>query len=298
MMKVQDFSAIYLMLSLLVFMGSACQNESYDLVIRNALIYDGSGDPPFTGEIAIKADTIAAIADHIPEQGTKELDAQGMAVSPGFINMLSWATESLLVDGRGMSDLKQGVTLEVMGEGWSMGPLNESMRKELTENQGDVSFEVQWTTLGEYLQHLEDKGVAMNVASFVGATSVRIYVLGYEDRAPTREEMEEMKQLVEEAMREGALGVGSSLIYAPAWYANTQELIELCNVASRFDGMYITHMRSEGNKLLEAVEEVLQIARISGVRAEIYHLIPVIILNFGEKKIKKLFRLKLTASHF
>ncbi len=250
----------------------ACQPaETYDILIENAMIYDGSGGDPYMGSVGVKGDTIAAVGD-FAGQGTMQVDVGGLAVSPGFINMLSWATESLLADGRGMSDIKQGVTLEVMGEGWSMGPLNDSMKMHLQENQGDIRFEVDWTTLGEYLTGLEQKGVSPNVASFVGATSVRIHELGYEDRAPDPDELDRMKSLVETAMQEGAMGVGSSLIYAPAFYADTDEMIALASVASKYDGMYITHMRSEGNQLLEAVDEVLEITEKARVRAEIYHL--------------------------
>ena len=199
------------------------------------------------------------------------LDAHGLAIAPGFINMLSWADEPLLVDGRSQSDIRQGVTLEVFGEGWSMGPLNARMKEELVGGQGDLKFPLAWTTLGEFLEHLEKKGISPNVASFVGATTVRIHELGYADRPPTDEELARMKELVRQAMREGALGVGSSLIYAPAFYAKTPELIELCKAAAEFGGMYISHMRSEGARLLEAIDELIQIAREAKVPAEIYH---------------------------
>ncbi|HQU60435.1 MAG TPA: D-aminoacylase, partial [Saprospiraceae bacterium] len=200
------------------------------------------------------------------------LDAGGLAVSPGFINMLSWATESLIEDGRGMSDIKQGVTLEIMGEGWSMGPLSDTMKVLSVKEQGDIKYDIQWTTLGEYLQYLEEKGVSPNVASFVGATTLRIHEIGFDNRPPSSEELERMRSLARQAMEEGALGIGSSLIYAPAFYAGTEELIELCKVAGEYDGMYITHMRSEGNQLLEAIDEVIRIAKAAGVPAEIYHL--------------------------
>jgi len=253
----------------------SCQTEpaqQFELLIKNAVIYDGSGEAPVRGAVGINADTIAAVGELPDAKGETEVDAQGMAVSPGFINMLSWATVSLLEDGRGMSDLLQGVTLEVMGEGWSMGPLNEEMRQEQLETQGDIKYDIPWTTLGEYLTHLEEKGVSPNVASFVGATTLRIYEMGYEDRPPSSDEMERMKALARAAMEEGALGIGSSLIYAPAFYADTEELIELCKVAAEYEGMYITHMRSEGNRLLEAIDEVIEIAETAGLPAEIYHL--------------------------
>lgn len=263
---------LFLFALLLALASCAQAPDEYDLIIRNATIYDGSGAAPIQGDIAVNADTIVAVGDVGNAKGRTEVDAQGLAVSPGFINMLSWATESLLADGRGLSDIKQGVTLEVMGEGWSMGPLTDSMKVEMAETQGDIKFEVEWTTLGEYLQYLENKGVSPNVASFVGATTLRIHELGYEDRPPAAEELERMKGLARQAMEEGALGIGSSLIYAPAFYADTDELIELCRAAGEYDGMYITHMRSEGNKLLEAIDEVIRIAGEARVPAEIYHL--------------------------
>ncbi|MCB0633122.1 MAG: D-aminoacylase [Saprospiraceae bacterium] len=252
----------------------ACQPETteYDLLITNALIYDGSGFAPVSGSVAVNADTIAAVGDLPNAMGKQEVDAGGMVVSPGFINMLSWATESLVEDGRGMSDIKQGVTLEVMGEGWSMGPLNEELRVTTQADQGDIKYDIEWTTLGEYLTYLEKRGVSPNVASFVGATTLRLHEIGAIDREPTSEELARMKELARVAMEEGALGIGSSLIYAPAFYAKTDEIIELCKVASEYDGVYITHMRSEGNKILEAVDEVIQIAKEADIPAEIYHL--------------------------
>lgn len=245
---------------------------AYDVVIRNATVYDGGGGAPYVGDLAWSGDTIAAIGALGDARGRLEIDAAGHAVAPGFINMLSWATESLLEDGLAQSDVRQGVTLEVFGEGWSMGPWSEEMKQEVLGRQGDVKFAIEWTTLGEYLEHLERRGVAPNVASFVGATTVRIHVLGYEDRAPTAEELERMQNLVRQAMREGALGVGSSLIYAPAFYAKTPELVALARAAGEHGGMYISHIRSEGNRLLEAVDELITIAREAGVPAEIYHL--------------------------
>lgn len=246
--------------------------QTYDILIKNALIYDGSGNAPVEGKVAINGDTIAAVGAIPNAGGLIEIDAQGMAVSPGFINMLSWATESLIEDGRGMSDLKQGVTLEVMGEGWSMGPLSEEMKALEKEQQGDIKYDIEWTTLDEYLRYLEEKGISPNVASFVGATTLRIHEIGFANRPPTTEELERMKTLARQAMEEGALGIGSSLIYAPAFYADTGELIELCKVAGEYDGMYITHMRSEGNNLLEAIDEVIRIAAAADIPAEIYHL--------------------------
>ena len=248
------------------------QTEPYDLIIRGGMLYDGSGGKPSIGDVAIRGDRIAAVGDLKNAQSKRHLDADGLAVAPGFINMLSWATTSLLADGRSQSDIRQGVTLEVFGEGWSMGPLNPRMKKEMLERQGDIKYEIPWTSLAEYLEHLAGRGVSCNVASFVGATTVRIHVLGYEDRRPSDAELEQMRQLVRAAMQQGALGVGSSLIYAPAFYADTDELIELCKVAAEFQGMYISHIRSEGNRLVEAVDELIQIAREAKLPAEIYHL--------------------------
>ena len=246
--------------------------QEYDLILRNGTLYDGSGEAPRQGDLAIQGDRIAALGDLGHAIAVAEIDVEGLAVAPGFINMLSWATESLIVDGRSMSNLKQGVTLEVMGEGVSMGPLNPAMKEEMRLRQADLQYEIEWTTLGEYLQYLETRGVAPNVASFVGATSVRIHEIGYEDRPPSDDELERMKDLVGQAMEEGAMGVGAALIYAPAFYASTEELIELCKAAAQHGGSYITHMRSEGDSILEALHETLRISRESGAPAEIYHL--------------------------
>ncbi len=256
---------------------SGCAGDAgdadYDVIIRGGTVYDGGGSAPFVGDIALNADTIAAVSSApIFGIGRVEIDATGLAVAPGFINMLSWATESLIEDGASQSDIRQGVTLEIFGEGWSMGPLNEEMKRELVERQADIRFDVEWTTLGEYLEHLVERGVAPNVASFVGATTVRIHVLGYEDRPAASGELDEMRALVRQAMQEGALGLGTSLIYAPAFYADTEELIALAEVASEYGGTYISHIRSEGNQLLEAVEELITIASEAEIPAEIYHL--------------------------
>jgi N-acyl-D-amino-acid deacylase len=262
------------LLTLLVLLHASCAAAppSYDAIVRGGTIYDGSGAAPYAADVGISGDSIAAIGDLSGATAPLIIDAAGRAVAPGFINMLSWATEPLLVDGRSQSDIRQGVTLEVFGEGWSMGPLNETMKERELEEQGDLKYDVEWTTLGEYLEHLERKGVATNVASFVGATTVRIHELGYDNRDPTADELERMRALVRQAMEEGALGVGSSLIYAPAFYAKTPELVALAQEAGRYGGMYISHMRSEGNALLEAMDELITIAREAGVPAEIYHL--------------------------
>ena len=242
------------------------------IVIKNGTIYDATGTPPFVGDILIQDDTIATIAKPGILRGGTEIDAKGLVVAPGFINMLSWSTETLIADGRSMSEIMQGITLEVMGEGNSMGPVNDSMRLDAEADMGDVKYKIEWSTLRGYLDWLTKRGVSCNVASFVGAATVRQNVLGSKNIAPNAEELIKMKNLVRQAMEEGAMGVGSALIYAPGFYAKTDELIELCKVASEYDGMYISHMRSEGNRLLEAVDELLTIAKEAKIRAEIYHL--------------------------
>jgi N-acyl-D-amino-acid deacylase len=251
----------------------SCKNETpLSILIKNGTIYDGSGNQPFIGDVLIQGDTIAAIEKAGVLKGTTEIDAKGMAVAPGFINMLSWATESLIEDGRSMGDIKQGVTLEVMGEGNSMGPLNDSIKQEAVTNMGDIRYNIEWKTLGGYLDWLTKRGVSCNVASFVGAATVRENVLGSKNVAPNPQELEKMKALVKEAMEEGAMGVGSALIYAPGFYAKTNELVELCKVASSYGGTYISHMRSEGNQFTQAVDEVLSIAKQANIHCEIYHL--------------------------
>ena len=257
---------------LFVILSGCNAPESFDVLIKNGQIIDGSGNPSYIGDVGINADTIAALGTLKNATGKLEIDATGLVVAPGFINMLSWATESLIEDGKSQSDIRQGVTLEVFGEGWSMGPLSDKMKKEQLKNQGNIKFDIEWTSLGEYLDFMVKKGVSPNIASFIGATTVRINHIGYEDRVPTDEEMVSMKVMVRQAMEEGALGVGSSLIYAPAFYSSTEELIELCKVASEYDGMYISHIRSEGNRLLQSIDELMQIADKANIRAEIYHL--------------------------
>ena len=244
----------------------------YDVIIRGGSVYDGLGGVPLVADVAIDGDRVAAIGDLSSASGATEIDAEGLAVAPGFINMLSWANETLIEDGRAMSDVMQGVTLEIMGEGTSMGPLNEDMKRRAVERQGDIRFDVEWTTLGQYLDFLENRGVSVNVASFVGATTLRVHEIGYDDRPATEDELARMQDLVRQAMREGALGVGSSLIYAPGNFADTEELISLVSAAAEYDGTYITHMRSEGSRLEEGVQEVIKIASLTGAPAEIYHL--------------------------
>lgn len=252
---------------------AACSSPtpSYDTLITNAMIYDGSGEAPYLGSVAIAGDTIAAIGE-VTGTATEIIDASGDALAPGFINVLSWANVSLIADGRSLSDLKQGVTLEVMGEGRSMGPLNAEMKNEMVSGQSDIKYDVSWTTLGEYLQFLEDKGIATNVASFVGNGTLRQHVIGYENRKASTEELAQMKALAARAMEEGAVGISSSLLYAPSRYADTEELIELAKVASEHGGIYISHIRDEGDLLLESVAELITIARGADIPAEIYHL--------------------------
>jgi N-acyl-D-amino-acid deacylase len=251
---------------------AAAATPAYDLLIRGGTVYDGSGGAPFVGDVGVRGDRIVYVGPSAPATATSMVEAAGMAVSPGFINMLSWATESLLVDPRAQSDIRQGVTLEVMGEGWSMGPLNPEMKQLSLKQQGDIKYPIEWTTLGEYLSYLEKRGVAPNVASFVGATTVRQNVLGEGDVDPTPEQLGRMRALVRAAMEEGAMGVGTSLIYPPAAFAETDELVALTTEAGRCGGMYISHMRSEGDRFLESIDELIEISRRSGAPAEIYHL--------------------------
>jgi N-acyl-D-amino-acid deacylase len=245
---------------------------AFDVIIRGGTVYDGTGSPGRRIDVAISGDRIAAVGDLAGAQAPRTIDATGLAVSPGFINMLSWSTESLLADGKSQGEIRQGVTTQIMGEGSSMGPLNETMKARLLREMGDIKYEITWTTLSEYLKGLERRGVSQNVASFVGATTIREHVVGLEDRKPTPAEMEAMRALVRREMEAGALGIGSSLIYAPAFYASTEELIELCRVAAGYRGKYISHIRSEGNRLLEGIDELIRISREAGIPAEIYHL--------------------------
>jgi N-acyl-D-amino-acid deacylase len=255
-----------------VLAGTVHAAERVDLIVRNGVIYDGSGGNPVRGDVAVKAGRVVATGKLQDYTADQEVNAGGLAVAPGFINTLSWSVESLIYDGRGMSEIKQGVTLEIFGEGNSMGPVNDRVREEMVKTQGDIRYDVTWTTLGEYLDFLVKKGVSPNVASFVGATTVRENVVGFDDVAPTPAQLAQMQDLVRQAMREGALGVGSSLIYAPASYAKTDELIALCKAASEFGGGYISHMRSEGDRFLEALDELIRISREAKVHAQAYHL--------------------------
>lgn len=260
---------------------SACQTPppaatkpiaaDYDLIIRHGTVYDGSGAVPVSADVGVRGQRIAEVGDLSQAHAKQEVDANGLAVAPGFINMLSWAPDALFVDGRSMSDIKQGVTLEVFGEGSSLGPLTAKMREEEMKLQGDLKHPVTWSGFGEGMETLVAKGISPNIASFVGATTLRIHEVGYADRAPNAQELANMQELTRTAMREGALGVGSSLIYAPAFYAKTDELIAITKAAGEFGGSYISHMRSEGPRLLESVDELIRIASTAGVHGEIYH---------------------------
>lgn len=247
----------------------------YDFIIRGGMIYNGSGTDPFPGDVAIQDDRIAAIGTPGELTGKNIIHAEGLAVAPGFINMLSWATESLIIDGKSQSDIRQGVTLEVMGEGTSMGPLSDKMkadRKHAILEEDGAEYDIEWTTLGEYLEFLERRGVSCNVASYVGSSTLRVYAIGYDNRPPTPQEMELMKSLIRQAMEEGAIGLSAALIYSPATYASTEEIIELAKVVAEYDGVYVSHIRSEGKAILEALDEFLRITREANVRSEIYHL--------------------------
>jgi N-acyl-D-aspartate/D-glutamate deacylase len=252
---------------------SACTPPtSHDVILRGGDIYDGSGGDPFVGDVAIDGDTIVTLGDVGDATATTEIDVKGLAVAPGFVNMMSWANVSLIEDGRSQSDIRQGITLEIMGEGNSMGPLNDAMKAEMADSQVDTRYDIEWTTLAEYVEFLERRGISPNVASFIGAATPREYVIGHDDRPPTPTELDEMRTLVRNAMQDGALGVASSLMYPPGLFASTDELIALSAVAAEYDGMYISHMRDEGAHMIEAIDELLTIAREANIRAEIYHL--------------------------
>ena len=263
----------YLIFTLIVsFAQIASAGPPFDVIIKGGTVYDGTGGEGRVTDIAIRGDRIAGIGDLANATAKTTIDARGLAVAPGFINMLSWSTESLIQDGRSQSEIRQGVTTEIMGEGNSMGPLNDRMKARYVREQKDIKYDIKWNTLAEYLRYLEKRGVSCNVASFLGATTVREYVIGLEDKQPTPEQLEQMRELVRKEMEAGALGIGTSLIYPPAFYAKTDELIELCKVAAKYQGKYISHMRSEGNQLLESLDELIRISREAGIPAEIYHI--------------------------
>ena len=246
--------------------------QEFDVIIRNGTVYDGSGGEGQKADVALRGDRIAGVGDFKNAKAGLTIDAHGLAVAPGFINMLSWSTESLIADGRSQSEIRQGVTTEIMGEGESMGPVNDRVREKMLRDQKDIHYQIKWTTLAEYLRYLETRGVSCNVASFIGATTLREYVIGFEDKAPTPQQLDKMRALVRQEMEAGALGIGTSLIYPPAFYAKTPELIELCKVAAKYQGKYISHMRSEGSQLLESFDELIRISREANIPAEVYHI--------------------------
>src|SRR6267378_2863287 len=263
----------YLFFTVIVGGGQiAAADAPFDVIIKGGTVYDGTGGEGHVADVAIRGDRIVGVGDFASAVAKKTIDARGLAVAPGFINMLSWSNESLIQDGRSQSEIRQGVTTEIMGEGESMGPLNDRMKARIVREQKDIKFEIKWNTLAEYLHYLEQRGISCNVASFLGATTVREYVIGLEDKQPTPEQLDQMRELVRKEMEAGALGIGTSLIYPPAFYAKTEELIELCKVAAKYQGKYISHMRSEGNQLLEALDELIRISREAGIPAEVYHI--------------------------
>jgi N-acyl-D-amino-acid deacylase len=271
-MRINNSLCLFLLIALPLGAMSLSSQPVYDVIIKNGTVYDGTGSRPRRADVGMRGEMVAAVANLGSAKAPVVIDANGLVVAPGFINMLSWAVDDLIVDGRSMGDIKQGVTTEIFGEGDSMGPLTEEMKKRRLAAQGDLKFSIEWTTLAEYLLFLEKRGVTPNVASFIGATTIREHVIGLEDKKATPQQLDEMRELVRGEMEAGALGIGSSLIYAPAFYATTGELIEMCKVASKYRGKYISHMRSEGNRLIEGVEELLRIAREANIPAEIYHL--------------------------
>jgi N-acyl-D-amino-acid deacylase len=248
------------------------KSAGFDVIIKGGTVYDGTGAQPQHADLAIRGDRIAGLGDFKTAKAKTIIDATGLAVAPGFINMLSWSNESLIQDGRSQSEIRQGVTTEIMGEGESMGPVNDRVREHMLREQSDIKYEIKWNTLAEYLHYLETRGISCNVASFIGAATLREYVIGFEDKAPTRQQLDQMRELVRKEMEAGALGIGTALMYPPAFFAKTEELIELCKVAAKYQGKYISHIRSEGNRLLESLDELIRISREAGIPAELYHI--------------------------
>ena len=259
------------------------ESDSFDVLIKNGTVYDGSGSEGQHVDLAIRGDRIAGLGDFKNAKAKTVIDAKGLVVAPGFINMLSWSVASLIQDGRSQSEIREGVTTEIMGENESMGPLNDELKKRMLQLQADIKFDIKWNTLAEYLRYLESRGISCNVASFLGAATVREYVIGFEDKQPTPQQLDQMRELVRQAMEEGALGIGSALMYPPAFYAKTEELIELCKVAAKYQGKYISHMRNEGNQLLEALDELFRISREAGIPAEVYHIKAAGQKNWGKE---------------
>ena len=248
------------------------KSAGFDVIIKGGTVYDGTGAQPRHVDLAIRGDRIAGVGDFKTAKAKTIIDATDLAVAPGFINMLSWSNESLIQDGRSQSEIRQGVTTEIMGEGESMGPVNDRVREHMLREQSDIKYEIKWNTLAEYLHYLETRGVSCNVASFIGAATLREYVIGFEDKAPTRQQLDQMRELVRKEMEAGALGIGTALMYPPAFFAKTEELTELCKVAAKYQGKYISHIRSEGNRLLESLDELIRISREAGIPAELYHI--------------------------
>src|SRR5213080_1121244 len=244
----------------------------FDLLIKGGTVYDGGGGEGRAVDVTVRGDRITGVGDFHNASAKNVIDARGLAVAPGFINTLSWSNESLIQDGRSQSEIRQGVTTEIMGEGESMGPVNDRVRQYMLNQQSDIKYDIKWNTLADYLQYLERRGISCNVASFIGATTIRENVIGFEDKPPTAQQLDEMRELVRKEMEAGALGIGTSLMYPPAFYAKTEELVELCKVAARYQGKYISHIRSEGNQLLPALEELIRISREAALPAEVYHI--------------------------
>ncbi len=280
---IRAFIFVFLVATSLTRAQATAATPDFDCLIKGGTVYDGTGGAPRRADVAIRGDRIVGVGDFATAKAKQTVDASGLAVAPGFINMLSWSNESLIEDGRSQSEIRQGVTTEIMGEGESMGPWNAAIKERMLNEQRDIKYEIKWNTLAEYLRYLEARGVSCNVASFIGATTIREYVVGLEDKAPTPEQLDAMRELVRQEMEAGALGIGSSLIYPPAFYAKTEELIALCKVAAKYRGKYISHMRSEGNHLFEALDELLRISREAGLPAEIYHLKAAGEKNWGKE---------------
>lgn len=260
------------MIALAAFLAGgpvAGKAPEYDLIIRNGTIYDGSGRLPFEGDVAVKGDRIVRVGPRLPGNAARVIDATGNAIAPGFINAFSHATYSLVTDPLAEADLRQGVTLEILGEGDSPGPFNAEQAAQLRRH---VPIPFEWRTLGEYLAALEKRGTAVNFAAWVGATTVRANVLGIADVKPTPDQLIKMRALVRRAMEEGALGLSTALIYVPGSFADTEELAALASEAGRCGGIYVSHMRSEGDHFLEALDELIEIARRSGAPAETFHI--------------------------
>lgn len=281
-MKLKLISFLLALLLLPCTVSGQPASSTFDLLIKGGTVYDGTGAAPIKADIAIQGDRIVAIGHLKNASARTVIDARGLAVAPGFINMLSWSVYSLIADGRSQSEIRQGVTTEIFGEGTSMGPLNDEMKRRALAQQGDIKYDIPWTTLAEYLTYMEKRGVSPNIASFIGAGTVRTYVIGLEDKKATPDQLREMREVVRREMEAGALGIGSSLIYAPDTYATTEELIEMCKEAAKYQGKYISHIRNEGDGLIEAVEELLRISREAGLPAEIYHIKASIERNWGK----------------